>query len=434
MEGVEVHVLTGRLGDTLEEETIYGMHIHRIPCVEVRLPNFYPPPLVLAPTVQKTLGDLDRKYDFDVIHLQDRWFPDFDSALLYARSVRKPMVITLHNARPVGIALHYTVMGGLYDQVIGKQVLKTADRIISVSKWAIDDVSKYGIPKSRFTPIPNGVRASDYHFCPSPLKARKKPIRQALGFGSAPILLFVGRLIRQKGLDYAISAMPAILRKHPQAKLVIVGKGDKLEELERLTAKLGVAGSVKFTGFLQDSQLKELLSAADMFVLPSLWEVLPVAILEAMASGKAVVCTNAGGNKELVDRRNGLVVPKRNPKAFAQAVNSLLDDLPTLQRMGRLARKRAVKEFNWKQISQKTVKVYQRVIREGKVPKGDSGVARGLQSISDELERMQRSFGVLYSGAEPAAVDKLVVRVRRSIRMLPKRMRKLISHSKRAAK
>ena len=73
--GVQVHVLTGRLGDSPAEEVIHGIHVHRIPCAEVRLPSFYPPPLVLAPTVQQALASLDREYDFDVIHLQNRWFP-----------------------------------------------------------------------------------------------------------------------------------------------------------------------------------------------------------------------------------------------------------------------------------------------------------------------------------------------------------------------
>ena len=239
------------------------------------------------------------------------------------------MVITLHNARPVGIALHYTVLGGIYDQVVGKQVLKSVDRIISVSRWGVRGRLKIRNPQVQVHRDPrNGVDAGDFRPCSDPLEARRNPVRRRLGIGTGPVLLFVGRVIRQKGLDFAIAAMPAIIRRHPDAKLVIVGKGDKLEELKNLVERLGVGGSVVFTGFVDDSQLKALLSSADMFILPSLWEVLPVAILEAMAAGKAIVCTDAGGNRELVDGRNGIVVPKRNPKALARAVNALLATCP----------------------------------------------------------------------------------------------------------
>lgn len=356
--GVEVHVLTGRLKGTMPEETVEGIRVHRIACREIRLPRIYPPPLIMARGVKRELEALDRVHNFDVIHLQDRWFPDFNEALIYAKRKGKPFVVTLHNARPYGIAPHYTVLGGLYDQFVGKRILNSADKIISVSYWSATDVAKYKIPRDKFVVIHNGIDTT--HFKPRKTRA----FADKLGV-KGPMLLFVGRIIRQKGLDFLVRAMPLVLAKNPDARLVIVGRGNKLEQVKRLVKRLGLETQVIFPGFVSEDELKDALCGCDVFVLPSLWEVLPISILEAMACGRSVVCTNAGGNAELVrDGFNGFVVPKRDPKSLANAINKIVADPILQRRMGENSRKRAVEEFDWPIIAAKTIDAYQKVIAE----------------------------------------------------------------------
>ncbi len=423
-QGVEVHVMTGKLSDLSKEQNIEGIKIHRIECTEIRIPGLYPPPLVLSANVQESLAKLDEKYNFDIIHLQDRWFPDFDSVLIYAKTVNKPFIVTLHNARPVGIALHYTVLGGLYDQVIGKQVLKSADRIISVSNWAIGDVSKYGIPKSKFTYIPNGVEGSEYFVCTDPLKARQKAIRNKFNLTKGPLLLFVGRVIKQKGLEYLIKAMPEILTIMPEVQLVVVGKGDKLTELKTLVNKLKLNDNVKFPGFVDDASLRKLLSSADIFVLPSLWEVLPVAILEAMASGKPIVCTDAGGNRELVDHTNGIVVPKRNITALAGAVISVLSNEQRMKQMGKTSRKKALEQFNWQTIAYNTIQVYKNEIELNKSsPKNAND--KGLISMTNRLMKLRNGLGPVYLGNYNQS-KRFIDKVSKSIKTIPKKINSMI--------
>jgi len=126
---------------------------------------------------------------------------------------------------------------------------------------------------------------------------------------------------------------------------------------------MGLEKSVIFSGYMTEEMLKEAYGTCDLFVLPSVWEVLPIAILEAMSSSKPVVCTNAGGNAELVrDGYNGYVVPMRSPGALAEKINALLDDPDMMKSMGMAGRKRAEDEFDWKLIAARTKHVYEDVL------------------------------------------------------------------------
>lgn len=382
--GVQVHVLTGRLKGTRAEETIEGVKVHRVECTEVRVPALYPPPVIIAPKAYEALQKLDSRYDFDVIHLQDRWFPDFDTAALYAKVAGKPFVVTLHNARPLGIAPQYTVVGGLYDLAIGRQVLALADKIISVSKWAIGDVCKYGLSESKFVHIPNGIDSRKL----KPTAGGAEKFRRKYGVGNALMVLYVGRVIKQKGLEYLLYAWKQVANDFSGAKLVVVGRGNELANLQKLSHQLGLQKSVVFTDYVAEEELYQALHACDVFVLPSLWEVLPIAILEAMAAGKPVVCTDAGGNPELVRPGgvNGLVVPKRNPHALAQALETLLASKKLRERMGRAGRKRAEKEFDWRIIARRTHAFYKKLLADFKRKRGgEKPGLRQLIQLSEEV-------------------------------------------------
>ncbi|MBI5635589.1 glycosyltransferase family 4 protein [Candidatus Micrarchaeota archaeon] len=361
--GVDVHVLTAQLKGTKSEESIGGIKVHRIPCIEVKLPFLYPPPAIFSPNVYKEIEKLDKKNNFDVINLEDRWYPDFNNALWYAKINRKPFVVTIHNARPVGIAPHYTLFGGAYDLFIGRWVFKSADKLIAVSRWVIKDIAKYGVSEKKIVPIHNGINPSDY----KPIgKEKQARIKKSLGMGG-PMLLFVGRIIRQKGLEYLIAAAPRVLKEFPGARFVITGGGTKLGHYKKLVEKRGLGDKIIFTGPKYGSDLKELFAACDLFVLPSVWEVLPVAVLEALGSGKAVVCSDAGGNSELVKNNyNGFVVPKRNSAKLAEKIVFLLKRPKLLEKFGVNSRKRAVNEFAWSLIVDKTIAFYKKVIAEKK--------------------------------------------------------------------
>ncbi|MEK6924313.1 MAG: glycosyltransferase family 4 protein, partial [Candidatus Micrarchaeota archaeon] len=269
--------------------------------------------------------------------------------------------------------------------LVGKRVLRKADYIISVSKWAAGDIGHYGIPRSKITVIRNGIDAKVFK------PGSGKSFRRKHGI-TGRMLLFVGRVIRQKGLDYLVAAMPEILCATPDTKLVIIGRGNRLEHVRKRVKKLGLENNVVFPGFVNERELKAALRECDAFVLPSLWEVLPVSILEAMASGKPIVCTDAGGNRELVQNGfNGFVVPKRDPKALAHAVARVLRDEKLRKKMGRNSRRKAVAEFSWNRIAALTIDLYRNAVAGCKRAPTTNGTA-ALARLSQELSHRKLKF------------------------------------------
>jgi glycosyltransferase involved in cell wall biosynthesis len=358
-QGVDVTVVTARIRGTPAYEEIDGVRVHRIPCLEIRAPGLYPPPLIVAPGFVRRLKQLDDQYHFDIIHLQNRFFPDFDTAALYCRWKKKPFMMTIHNARPVGISLPVTAGGLTYDWLVGRWPFAMADRIIAVSEWVRGDIAKYRIDPGKIVPVHNGIDVREFR----PSEARE--LRAKYGIGDDPMLLFVGRMITQKGLPYLIDAMPQVLREYPRAKLFLVGRGNALKGLRSKVAAMGLEKSVIFSGYLSEHELKEAYGTCDLFVLPSVWEVLPIAVLEAMSSGKPVVCTDAGGDREMVrDGVNGYVVPMRDSRALAEKVNLALSDPDMRSRMGAASRRIAEEEFDWKLIAARTKRVYEELLKE----------------------------------------------------------------------
>jgi glycosyltransferase involved in cell wall biosynthesis len=145
--------------------------------------------------------------------------------------------------------------------------------------------------------------------------------------GIAPDTVAVGtvtRLMPSKGNQYLVDAVPALVGRHPYVRVFIVGEGELGAELQAQAAALDLGERLTFVGFRRD--VAEVLTALDIVVFPSLWEGTPLTAFEALAAGKPIVATDADGLLDiLTDRRDSLVVPKRDPSAIAQAVSTLIE-------------------------------------------------------------------------------------------------------------
>lgn len=158
--------------------------------------------------------------------------------------------------------------------------------------------------------------------------------REALVVGT------VANLKAHKGIDQLLEAVPIVLRDLPDVRFVVVGRGPLEEELRARSRAMGLDGAVWFTGFREDAA--RLAGAFDVFVLPSLHEGLPIALLEAMALGRPSVVTPVGGVPEVVEHgRDALVVPRSQPAALAAAIVELLRDRSMRARLGANAKRRA---------------------------------------------------------------------------------------------
>ena len=158
------------------------------------------------------------------------------------------------------------------------------------------------------------------------------------------VLITVGRLVYAKAHEVIIASMPAVLKEFPNAKLEIYGDGVLRADLQAQIKRLGLSNSIKLPG--QTDDVARHLAAADVFILSSRSEGLPIALLEAMSAGLPCIATQVEGVDEvLTEGKHGLTVPVENPEALAQAILQLLRDPEARKRMGAAARVHVSKQY-----------------------------------------------------------------------------------------
>ena len=181
--------------------------------------------------------------------------------------------------------------------------------------------------------------------------------KERLGLNGMLVIGSVGRLINRKGYSYLIEAVAQLKYQFPLIKLVLLGEGPEESRLKKLADELRISESVLFLGTRQN--VPEILSAFDVFVLPSLSEALPIALLEAAAMGKPLVASNVAGNGEIVyNGKNGFLVPPRNVKALVQAITLIIEDSDRAEKMGIEARTIVQQNFSVDRMVRDYIKLY----------------------------------------------------------------------------
>jgi len=226
------------------------------------------------------------------------------------------------------------------------------DRYLAVSRQVAAQLrERFGVRADKITQVPNAVALDRFPRAVSPAPAR--PTDPAVPH----TVLTVARLDPQKGLHDLVAAAALV----PEARVMVVGEGPERPALETEIARLGLGDRVHLLGFRSD--VPDLLAASDLFVLPSLFEGLPLSILEAMAAGKPVVATAIGGNDEaVVDGATGLLVPPGDPQALADAIRALLRDPERRRRLGEAGRRRAEAEFSATAMVRRIAAIYDELL------------------------------------------------------------------------
>ena len=228
--------------------------------------------------------------------------------------------------------------------------------VIAVSKdlkqFICDTV---GVPEKRVEVIYNGVAPAQM-ITDEEIQTCKAELEVS---GCYPLLGVVGSLYPVKGHRFLLEAMPEILRRWPNARLLVIGRGELDVALKEQVEQLAVGANVHFLGMRQD--VPRLLSVLDVFILPSLSEGLSLALLEAMASGKPVVATRVGGNPELIDHgRTGFLIQPEDGKDLAAHLLNLLSDPGMMQQFGRQASERVQQHFSMGQMVDRYRDLYAR--------------------------------------------------------------------------
>jgi glycosyltransferase involved in cell wall biosynthesis len=227
------------------------------------------------------------------------------------------------------------------------------DRLICISEALKRRYIEAGLPERMLVVIPDFVDCR--HFVPT-----SPPPADAAG---PPTIIVVGQLSADKGHRVLIRAMADVVRRVPEAHLRIVGEGEEGPSLRKHVQTLGLDAHVEFTGFLPD--VREAVAQADLFVQPSLWEGLGLAVLEAMAMARPVVVSDAGGLPEsVVHDETGLIVPAGDANALVEALVDLLTDRQKANQMGLAGRQRALAHYDRPRIVERIIALYEEVLGE----------------------------------------------------------------------
>lgn len=220
-------------------------------------------------------------------------------------------------------------------------------------------VETCGIDPDRVTVIPIGITV------PAPLSddQRQRLLAELHLNGNAPMIASVGRLVARKGHIYLIRALPAVIRRHPNVQVVLVGDGEERSALEREAQALGVAGHVIFAGARSDAVA--IIALASFTVLPSLEEEFGIVITESFACGKPVVATNVGGIPEHVrPMDNGLLVPAGDSHALAERIIFLLDNPDLTRRLGECGLRTVEQQYTRQRFFERTDVVYRAALHQ----------------------------------------------------------------------
>lgn len=250
---------------------------------------------------------------------------------------------------------------------------QTADIIVTVSNAMKDELIGLGFPAEKIRVVHNGVDPQKYsREQVSDEKVRE--IRQRYELKDNDLMvLFLGRLVWVKGVDKLIAAMPHVLQKVPNAKLVIVGLGDMQDYIGQLVQNLKLQDFVKFRfEFIPEEERIAHYAACDVAVFPSLYEPFGIVALEAMSMAKPVVvgASNVSGMREVVvptgQDQSGFHVDPNDPTDIARGIITAVQDPQQKLRFGQNGRKRVLQEFSWDIIAKKTVQVYNALLESKK--------------------------------------------------------------------
>jgi L-malate glycosyltransferase len=247
----------------------------------------------------------------------------------------------------------------LYDALDKMTLRCLVDRIIAVSTHVAGRLEDAGCSPAAVVPLHNGVALHRIR----PARARDE-VRRELGIDEdTPLVGTVGRLSPVKGQAHLLQSARLVLEQQPAARFLIVGDGPLKADLIGAAMSLGIDRACLFVGARTD--VYDLISAMDVFVLPSLDEGLPLALLEAMALARPVVATAVGGVPEVIaHRRTGLLVKPRDERALADACVALLSNREWADTLGTRARQKAIQEFSHERHGQALVGMYRRSVAQ----------------------------------------------------------------------
>ena len=356
-DGHDVTVVTYRDGDTPYFENDKGVKVYRVDNYMIRPNNFIDWIMQLNfNMIAKSSEIIEKEGKFDVIHAHDWLVANAAKVLKHAYDI--PLVSTIH-------ATESGRNSGIHDDT---------QRYINDTEWMLTYESTevivnsnfmkghiqglFGLPFEKINVIPNGINLTNFNGI-----ERDYEFRRQYASDNEKIILYMGRLVYEKGIQHLISAMPKILNGYNDAKLIIAGKGGMTDELKAQAEALGISNKVYFTGYLNAKQVQKMYKCADVAVFPSTYEPFGIVALEGMLSGVPTVVSDVGGLDEIIEHGvDGMKAYCGNPNSIADSVIALLYDHQLASNCSKRAIKKVKEQFNWEKIAQDTHFTYEKAV------------------------------------------------------------------------
>ena len=330
---ITIDLITSSATNEFEEEKISGsVHIYKLPVGKKNL-HYWTQKEIISYSRQayKHIKKMKEQTQYDLIHA---FFGIPCGAIAYSFRKESPYIVSLRGSDVPGFNERFSFQYIFLKPLI-RRVWRNAAAVIANSgglkelALKTDRAAKIGI-------IYNGVNIEDF---------AQRDNRE----NEHIVILTVARLIKRKGIDDLIRAVPAIVKGHQNIKVKIIGEGNMGAELKALAEKLKVSEYIEFLGYVPHNEISNYYSTSDVFVLPSRNEGMSNTVLEAMASGLPVITTDTGGTRELIDG-NGIIVPSEDSDVISEAVLRLINDHKLRVSRGMKSRKIA-ENMSWKKVA-----------------------------------------------------------------------------------
>jgi len=343
--GYEIQVLTTDFESRPGPDLVDGIKVqrYRIPFFAFRTPIIPHIPLRIP------------FRECDLIHVISTYPTLTDLAIIVGKTLGKPVLVThqLDGGADDWVGRSATK---LYHQIIASPLIRLTDRVVATSHSYASTSPILQPILERVEVIPNAVDETTFN-----PDVEGSKITEKYGLQRTRNVLFVGRLVPYKGVEYLLSAIETLRHDLPEIHLIIVGDGELKEKLIQQAVSLGIRENVTFTGHLPNSELPPFYASSDLTVLPSIsrLEAFGIALLEAMACGKPVVASSIPGVIEVVeDGVTGYLTPPRDARALAGAISKIIGNKRLAERMGREARRRIEENYTWRRVAHSYERLY----------------------------------------------------------------------------
>lgn len=387
-DGHEVTVVTYRDGDIPYFEDDKGVQVHRVDNFMIHPNNFIDWIMQLNfNMVAKTQELIAKGEKFDVVHAHDWLVAYAAKTIKTANGI--PLVSTIH-ATEAG--RNSGINGETQKYINDTEWMLTfeSSEVIVNSNYMKNELQRlFGLPYEKINVVPNGVNINLFNDV-----ERDYDFRRQYAMDNEKIILFMGRLVYEKGIQNLIAAMPKVLQHYHDSKLVICGKGGMIDELRNQANALGLGNKVYFAGYMNSKNVQKIYKCADVAVFPSTYEPFGIVALEGMLSGTPVVVSDIGGLNEIVDHGiNGMKSYTGNPNSLADSILTLLFDQKLCETVTKNAISKVKKDYNWQKIAQDTHFTYQKAISETMAERHAKQVAQ--QQAQKQLKKSKEFANLL---------------------------------------